>query len=376
MSSRPTVLIATLTVASRTGTEIYTRDLAQGLLRRGWRVVVYATSHGAVAEELRRATIPVIDSLDDFPGEPDVIHGHHGLETVAALLRFPSAPALFVCHDGLSWHSIPPVVERIRRFVAVDENCLDRIVCEHGVPADRTVILANAVDLEKFEVRGPLPPAPRKALVFSNGAREAGYVSEVRRACSLEDIELDVAGSASGRSATRPEILLRDYDIVFAKARCALEALTVGCSVVVLDAGGLGEMVTSRNVDRLRALNFGARSLTRPLDPEAIRSEIRRYDADDAACVTTSVRRTAGIELLVSSYVSIYEELIGEALAIDRLAETAALSRYVQRLSGQIQSQVGALLGSPAASVGRKLLASRRLAPLLRLAHHVLGGRR
>ena len=55
--------------------------------------------------------------------------------------------------------------------------------------------------------------------------------------------------------------MLGQYDIVFAKARCALEALAVGNAVVLCDTVGVGPMVTTGEVDRLRRLNFGVRAL-------------------------------------------------------------------------------------------------------------------
>ena len=45
---------------------------------------------------------------------------------------------------------------------------------------------------------------------------------------------------------SRPLVTLTgDYDLVFAKARCALEAMAVGAAVVLCDTHGLGPMVTS-----------------------------------------------------------------------------------------------------------------------------------
>ncbi|HWS72674.1 MAG TPA: hypothetical protein VN605_11195, partial [Thermoanaerobaculia bacterium] len=127
------VLIATITLAAGTGTAVYTRDLALALLRRGHLPIVYASQTGPLADELRHATIPVVTDLGDMGAPPDVIHGHHQFETLAALTRFPRIPALFVCHDGLTWHSIPPVGPRIGIYVAVDRNCRDRMVFEHGI---------------------------------------------------------------------------------------------------------------------------------------------------------------------------------------------------------------------------------------------------
>ena len=48
------ILLTNQTLASRSGTEIYVRDLARGLAQRGHRPMVFTPTHGPIAEELRR----------------------------------------------------------------------------------------------------------------------------------------------------------------------------------------------------------------------------------------------------------------------------------------------------------------------------------
>lgn len=299
------VLLATYSVTSSSGTDLYTRDLALALLRRGWQPVVYATVLGAVAEELRQATIPVTSDISAIAAAPDVIHGHHHLETLAALARFPGVPALFVCHDGLAWHSTPPRTPRIGQYIAVDRNCRDRMMLEHGI-ADVRVLL-NAVDLERFTRRSALPRRPKRALVFSNSA--SSFATPIESACLKRGIALDVVGRASGNAVEHPEEILSRYDLVFGKARCALEAAATGAAVIVCDSAGLAGMITTRDLDAMRQLNFGARLLQRPITEETIGAEIDRYDPEDAAKVTDAVRTTAGIDLLAEQFIELYENL-------------------------------------------------------------------
>ncbi len=54
-------------------------------------------------------------------------------------------------------------------------------------------------------------------------------------ACRRTQLTLDVIGAESGSVSTRPQDVLGQYDMVFAKARCALEALAVGSAVVLCD---------------------------------------------------------------------------------------------------------------------------------------------
>jgi hypothetical protein len=311
--SRPLrILFTNITLASRTGTELYIKEAALGLLRRGHTPLVYSPDLGEVAEEIRAATIPVVDDLTRLGAPPDVIHGHHHQQAMTALLHFPGVPAIFVTHDQAAWHDAAPLFPRIRRYVAVDWTNRDRVLFEQGVPEERVLVLLNWVDLDRFPPRGPLPERPRRALVFSNYAQADTHLPAVQEACRRAGLPLDVVGSGVGRSLVNPGEVIAEYDLVFAKAKSALEALAVGTAVVLCDFRGLGQMVTGAGFDTLRRLNFGLRSLRHPLVPDLIVREIERYDARDAAEVSRRVREEAGLEPALDRLVALYEEVIAE----------------------------------------------------------------
>ena len=333
--SRLRILITNTTLATRTGTETYVRDLALGLLRRGHSPVVYSPELGEIARELRKATVPVIDDLRDLAVAPDCIHGNQAAELMTALLHFPGVPGIFFCHSWIGWSNAPPLFPRVLRYVAVDDTCRDRLALEHGIGEDRLCVLLNAVDLERFRPRPPLPPRPRRALVFSNTANESTHLKAVREACRGAGVELDVVGAEANNSASRPELLLGQYDLVFAKARCALESMAVGAAVVLCDMFGSGPLVTTGELERLRRLNFGMRALDRPIDPDVLRREIDRYDAADAAEVSRLIRASAGLDSLVEEIIELYREVVAEhsgAGAGDAAAEGRAAAEFVRSL--------------------------------------------
>jgi hypothetical protein len=329
------VLITNTTLATRTGTETYVRDLALGLLRRGHAPVVYSPETGEIARELRRATVPVVEDLRSLAIAPDCIHGNQGAELMTALLHFPGVPAIFFCHSWIGWSNAPPRFPRILRYVAVDDTCRDRLTHEHGIGEDRLRVLLNAVDLERFKPRAPLPSRPRRALVFSNTANDSTHLTAVREACRRAEISLDVIGAEANKSTSQPEALLGQYDLIFAKARCALEAMAVGAAVVLCDMFGSGPLVTSGELERLRRLNFGMRTLSMPNDPEVLEREIARYDAEDAAEVSRRIRACAGLDSLVEEIVELYREVIAEHAqggAGDALAEGRAAADFIRSL--------------------------------------------
>lgn len=336
------ILITNNTLAGRAGTELYVRDLAIALLERGHTPIAYSSLLGEVAQELRAATIPVVDHLDALAVPPDIIHGHHHLETMTALLSFPGVPAVYFCHGWIPWEEAPPQFPRILRYVAVDHTCRDRLLYEHAIPEERVRVLFNFVDLNRFKPRDPLPDRPRRALVFSNNASDHTHLGAIHEACARAGIEVDVIGASAANVCARSEEVLGRYDIVFAKGRSALEALAVGAAVVLCDAAGAGSMVTADELERLRPLNFGIRTLRESVNPDVIAREIARYDTKDAAEVSRRIRAAAGLDAAIDELLALYQEVIEEHkqnAAQDLAAELRTAATYLRRWVPNLTAQ-------------------------------------
>jgi glycosyltransferase involved in cell wall biosynthesis len=337
------ILITNNTLAERGGSELYVRDLALGLAKRGHEPFAYTTNLGDVADEMLAAGLPVIDDLSRLPVQPDIIHGHHHLDTMAALTHFTQSPAIFFCHSARAWVEAAPHFPRILRYVAVDHACRDRLMLEHGIPKNQIRVILNFVDLDRFKPRSALPPRPKRALILSHHATEFTYVGVVREACNRAGISIDVVGYGAGNVSAAPELLLRDYDLVFAKGRSALEALAVGAAVILCDAIGAGEMVTTENVEHLRPLNFGLRALARTLSVAALSKEIARYDATDASQVSQLIRARCGKESALDELLALYNEVINEHQVNptqDPAAEWLATSAYLRGLPPRVRELV------------------------------------
>ena len=354
------ILFTNNTLADRAGSELWVRDVCRALIGRGHRPVAFSLALGAIAGELRAATVPVVSDLDKVSFTPDLIHGHHHLETLIAALHFPGVPIVHFCHGFLPWEEAPLHHPSIARYVAVDATCIDRLTAEEGIAPERIERLLNFVDLQRFTPRGPLPPRPKRALVLSNLAEPGGYIEMIRQACQEKGIDLEVAGFRSGRVIERPEALLADVDLVFARARTALEAMAVGCAVVLADVFGCGPLVTLREFDEMRAANFGIRLLREPHSVDWYRSQIAAYDADEANRVSVRVRQTAGLNEAVDHLLQIYERAIADgkhdslregtgledsraaarhlASLAYRLKHTCRIERTVESLSAELRT--------------------------------------
>ncbi len=329
------VLIAGHSLGEIGGVQRYERDLATWLLACGHAPVVYATELGDAARQLDAKTIPVVDNLRTITAPVDIIHGDSAVETMAALLHFPNTPAIFVSHGWENLGRTTPRFPRILRYVAVDDTCADRLLTREGIAPEKISVLLNAIDVGSFPQREPLPAKPRRAVVFGNLAHELTFLPAIREACRRESIELDVVGASAGTAVTNPESILGGYDLSFAKAKCAMEAMACGLAVILCSQSGVGGMVRSADFDRLRRLNFGIRTLQKPLSVETFLAELALYDADDARAVSDRIRSTASSDDLHESLLSTYESVIEEhaGISADPIAESRAAAAFLHDLA-------------------------------------------
>ena len=329
------VLITNHSLAGRTGTEMYVRDVAKGLLLRGHTPIVYSPRLGPLARELSLDTVAVVDDLNQIAEPSDIIHGQHTLEAAIALLHFPQTPAIYVCHDWLWENDIPPHIFRIRQFVAVDHTVRDRLILREGIPDASVSVVNNGVDLQRFMPRGELPAAPRRALVFSN-YMTSEQLAIVRAACARRNLEVDGVGANFGNVSLQPEAIIGQYDLVFAKGRCAWESLASGVAVVVCDTWGIGPLVTTDNFEFARQRNFGRRLLQTTLGEDAVREQLGCYDAADATQVSRRIREVCSLDTMVDRLVAIYEQAISSHEAANKQSadeELRSMARLLQSWS-------------------------------------------
>lgn len=335
------ILLTNNSLNARAGSELYVRDIAIELMRRGHRPVAYSTKLGAVAEELRSATVPVIDRLSALAEPPDVIHGQHHYETFTALLRFPDIPAIYYCHGWLPWEEATLRHPNIVRYVAVDHLCRERLIVEGGVSPDKIEVILNFFDQRLFPLRPPLPTAPKRALVFGNDLTSHSGLPVLMEACARLGLELHARGLGNGNSSDQPGALLARYDVVFAKARSAIEAMAVGASVILCAAGRLGPMVTTENFSSLRPWNFGIRTLAMPLDVDLVSAELRKYNCEDASQVSHLVRTTCELQPAADHIVDVYQKVLAVGLPArseDRSHAGVDAAEYLERWASRYKT--------------------------------------
>jgi hypothetical protein len=327
MPGRLTVLITNIAFAFRSGTEIVVDQIARGLNARGHRPIVFAPHiGGSLTAGLRRNGIAVVDRLAEVGVTPDIIHGQHNVTTVMALAAFPRTPALFCCHDFDAPKDRAPIMPRIQRYLAMDDCCRERLERD-GVPHDRIDVVYNAVDLDQYRRRGPLPRRPERALVLTKGAE---HLAVVRSAAAAAGLALDELGSGAGAVVDDLPARLPAYDIVIATARMAKEAIAAGCAVVVCDHRGFAGLATSGTLEEWRRQNFGRRILAQPTTEERLAEAFAGYDAEDAARVTDVVRAEDDLGSHIDRLEQIYQSILDDPGAIDSARDLEALAPFLE----------------------------------------------
>lgn len=372
------ILITCETLDKRRGTELYIRDVALSLLRLGHRPIIYSSRLGELATEIRNLTVPVIDRLDALGTTPDLIYGQHHLPTMMALLHFANVPAVYVCHDFHGQNAFAPRFPRILRFVGVDVTCRDRLIYEDGLDESRVRLIPSFVDLARFKLRPPLPNRPQRALVFSNYTGEGPHLTAMRMVCEKRGIQLDVIGELMNNVAIKPEEVLKNYDMVFAKGRSALEALAVGCAVIIYSGCTfLGPMVRADDVAGLLPLNLGIRAMGYALTPEQlglrVEAEVAKYDPLDAGMAATLARSRASQAMAMETISELCVEVVAEyertKAELDPQREGPAAAVYLerlQRLHSQLIAQQQSMQDSTVARLNGRLKRFPRLAGALR----------
>ena len=312
------VLLVTIKLDRRTGTEVVCSETAHALRKRNHAVSIYVQQDGATADSLRADGFEVVTDLTALGSVPEVIQANQTYPLLEAVARFPDVPAISICHDATVWFSEPVDLPSIRRHVAVDFACRDRIANRFPHLADRIEILHNAVDLDAFQPRAPLPEQPERAVILAK--HPGSYLDAVRAACAQRGLALSIVGPAAGNEVDNLPAFFRECDLVFASARSALEALAVGCAVIVLDGRGFAGLVTSETVSAWRQNNFGLRLLSQPASAELILAAIDRYGPAEAQLVSGFIREHSSLERYLDRLESMYRDVIAEGTAqpVDR----------------------------------------------------------
>lgn len=340
------ILFTNSGLVQRAGTELAVLDLARRFKRKGHLPVAYSQDLGEVARELQHAGIPVIDDLDALQEPPDVIHGHHHIETMAACLHFPNVPAIYVCNGWKPWQELPPTFATIMAYVAVGDVTRERIVTSVRLEGRPIGVVPTFFDEELFLPRQEIPTQPKRAVLYNNNLTPSDPLArEIALACRRRHISLDIRGADAGNATRHPDELLSGYDVVFAVGRSAVEAMACGCAVIVCDKSGAAGMAVPGDFSSPghNKLNLFERS------PERVNSayfgeQLDRYDAKSIARLRDEIRDRRSLAKAVAQFEAIYDGAIGRfsGVQIDSRQLLLEASKYISSLGSILKKSTAA----------------------------------
>jgi hypothetical protein len=335
------------------GSETFTYTLARALLRRGHAVTCFSPYTGAIAKRFVEGGIAVCSRLEELD-EPDVIHGHHRLESLLVRARFPKAPLVVVSHGVLPWQEQPArSLLAAHRVVAVSEEIQQHLAATLGRDAHEFPLVRNGVDLVRFQPPGPVARRPRRLLVLSN-KMDRGKLDVIRAACEPRGISVEVCGhAAGGEPRWDVEVPIARADVVVTLGRGVLEALACGRNAIVHDYQGGDGLITPGNFHELRRKNFSGRTHARHFSAEELGLLLDEATPENAAALQAIVAAEHGDDLLADRFLGLYEDALAaaaepgfeersRAALLAALSEVAHAATADRTAADQLRHQLGA----------------------------------
>ena len=259
------------------GSETYLMTLGEQILRLGHDVRIFASTAGEMAGLASLRGIPVVTDVTDL-GEPaDAVVSQDGAVAYTLAAAWPGVPQVFVCHSSLFDFQQPPLVPGFAQAVIVLNDRVRRRI--EALNADlRIVRLRQPIETQRFQPRSTPFPRPRRALILSNyltGELRSVLVDTWQEA-GLEVLHVGTEAQLS----LSPEDDIAQADIVVAKGRAALEAMSCGRPTYLYDMFGGDGWITPENYAAIEADGITGNHLERGSSVAQLRRDLEQYDPE------------------------------------------------------------------------------------------------
>jgi glycosyltransferase involved in cell wall biosynthesis len=145
------ILIALRTFRFLTGAEVHCYELGKELVNRGYKVVVTAGSiGGTITEKAKEVGMEVYDLNEpilDFI--PDIMHLNEYIPSKMMLERYRNIPAVATIHSEFEFEK-PYVSNSIKKYICIRPSIQEKLQKSYGIRKDKTVMIYNGFDLERF----------------------------------------------------------------------------------------------------------------------------------------------------------------------------------------------------------------------------------
>jgi hypothetical protein len=330
------IVFATYALNGPGGSESYCLTVAHELQRLGHEVTLVAEELGAVAELAQRRGLRVARGPSELPSECDVALVQDAIVTGAVLDRFPRIRVVHVAHSDLFDHQLPTMVRGVVDAVIVlSDRVAERV---RALALDAPVVrLRQPIDTRRFASTTPLPQQPRRALLLGNyldGKRRDALV-ETWQGAGLECVQVGIQAHAA--VDVMPAIM--GADIVVAKGRAALEAMSCARAVYVYDQFGGDGWVTAENYAALEADGFAGHATPAPRGPEDLAADLAGYQPSMGPVNSELVRNQHPARQHAAQLVEVLRgPHAGEGRELAGLDEVSRLARLFMEAEGRAMS--------------------------------------
>jgi hypothetical protein len=255
---------------------------------------------------------------------------------MSAIFAWNKVPALYFMHGWIPWEEQPPVHPRILAYAGTSWRFGHWAAERTGITPESVHIVPNFFDPERIPFC-PTPAHNRKAALFFGHIKANSREYEIlEKGAQRAGFTLSPIGVASGVVESDPASLLKDFEMVFASGRSAIEAMASGCAVAPISAETIGELITLQNFERLSGINFCAEQTDAPISEETVCARLTEIDAHDRAEVAGRIREQSTLDQTIKRLTAIYDEVVesfDESLCPDVDRELHAASQFISTLA-------------------------------------------
>lgn len=310
------ILITNHHLINLAGSELYTKELALGLVKLGHRVFVYSPFLGLVSEQMRKKGIYVTDDLEKIKDTHlDIIHSQHNYLAIQARAYFPTTPIIFMSHGVIPRLEQPPLINiGIVKYIAVSEEVKHNLVlC--GIPKNQIIILRNWVDQSVYKNTKKAKTSPRKILIISNHY-EADVKDKIEHVAKILNLKTTHVGLPEN-PVKNIKKAIDNSDIIVSLGRGAIEAIACGRNVIVYDIHGADGMVDEDNYFELRKNNFSGRRYAKTYNLKELKKEIEKYNPETPAKLIKYINEYHNKDKTIRTLELIYKEVAKRENDID-----------------------------------------------------------
>lgn len=271
------ILITNYYFDGRTGSEIFTLELAKKLKNKGNEVVIFCANKGNIAVESEEAGIKAVSDIDYLKKlKFDIIHSHHNVLTYMVRSIFPDTPIIFYSQGFLPDLEQPPSTNvGIYKYIAISEEVANNFN-KKGVSKKDITIIRNSVDSEVFKSSKKVNNKVKKVLILSNHF-EGEYRETLIK--TLKSLRISYSHVGLPNNVCKDVVdEINKADLVISLGRGVIEAMMCERNVIVYDIHGGDGFVDTKTYSEICKNNFSGRRFGIVFNKKTLINEINKYN--------------------------------------------------------------------------------------------------